>query len=417
MFSQEIIYQHLQSKEYGAIITLLHENGNKLDNDSNIHYAINIFINDLFNYVKNNEKGVIKDLNHDLDILLMCHTQKKYLLNPIHLLQLIHILYPRVAVNYLYDVAKDFPNDNICQKILKEFQKQKETSEIELKQIVYPKRATENIISISGQKFETEVKNKENISWLKVYLRSNELLNIVANHIRKLKSVDRVNITPKSNHSDLTIYARRPYNIIEVQEEVTLTLENYFSRSPADPIFKDEVISGISDIAYYQILDYIIKLGVGLEGFRNLSCKMDEERYRDYFVNYLDSLSNNHMATGETFHGAGKSDILIRNSLKEVLLVAECKLWSGQANLKAAVNQLFNRYIVWRDGKAALLIFNTKASGFTKIINTAVETLKSHHLCFSFEGKRFETSYSFLFRNHQDSEKLIKLELVLFNFV
>lgn len=207
------------------------------------------------------------------------------------------------------------------------------------------------------------------------------------------------------------------FTIEETHDEVDLTVENYFSRSPADPIFKKEAISGISDITYFQILDYILKLGVGLKGFRSLSVKMDEERYRDYFVNYLGSLSNSHTVTGETFHGLGKSDILIRNQSKEVLLVAECKLWGGQAHLVKAIDQLFTRYIAWRDGKAALLIFNTKANGFTKIMKAAVDTLKSHSLCISYEGQRSETSFSFKFRNHQDPEKSIKLELVLFNFV
>lgn len=417
MLNQEIIYQYLQAKHYAAVISLLHENGNKLNTDTSIDFAINVFMDEFFKYVKTADQEALRELNQDLDILLMCHTQKKYLLRTEQLLQLIHLLYPRVAIHYLYPVAKDFPADTICSEIIKVHDERVEAAEREKMKPFRPQPSTSSIIPLRGQKFETEVRHKDNISWVKVFLRSNELLDVVANHIRKLSSIGQVNITRKDNgHHDLTIYARKPYTVDEAHDEVDLTLENYFSRSPADPIFKEEVISGISDIAYFQILDYILKLGVGLEGFRNLSVKMDEERYRDYFVNYLDSLSSSHTATGETFHGAGKSDILIRNQAKEVLLVAECKLWGGKVYLSQAIDQLFEKYIAWRDGKAALLIFNTKTAGFTKIIDTAVETLKSHRLCVSYEGKRSETSFSFKFHNHKDPDKLIMLELVLFNF-
>lgn len=418
MLSQEIIYQHLQAKKYTTLISILHENGNKLNEDTTVDFAINIFMDEFFKCCREADKETLKELNHDLDILLMCHTQEKYFLKTEQLLQLVHLLYPRVAVEYLHPVAKDFPEDDICKEIIELFEKRLKAAETKRRQPYRPTLVTDGGMSVGRQKFETEVRQKDNVSWIKVFLRSNELLDVVAKHIRKLSSIGQVNITQKENgHNDLTIYARKPYTIDEAHAEVGLTLDNYFSRSPADPIFKEEVISGISDVAYFQILDYILKLGVGLEGFRNLSIKMDEERYRDYFVNYLDSLSCSHNATGETFHGAGKTDILIRNQAKEILLVAECKLWGGKKYLSQAIDQLFERYITWRDGKAALLIFNTKAVGFTKIIDIAVDTLKSHKLCISYDSQRSETSFSFKFRNHQDPDKFIKLELMLFNFV
>ena len=412
MLDQELIYQNLQSKNYGHVITLLHTYGNRLNNESTVDFAINIFLNEFFKVA--GEKQT-KNIDHDLDILFMCHTQNKYRLKNEHLLKLIHLLYPRVSPDFLYTVAIHFQEDPICKEILIIHNREKNS-------FIEQKRLEKNKLNINqiktGEKFTTEIGQARDIFWVKVFLRSNELLDVIAKHLQKLSSVSRVNVTLKENgNSDLTIYSRRPYSIVEVEEEVILTLENYFSRNPLDPIFKYEVISGISDIAYFQILDYILKLGIGLEGFRSLSLKMGEENYRDYFVNYLDSLSHNHTATAETFHAAGKSDILIRNQNKEVLLVAECKLWEGKIYLNNAINQLFTRYISWRDGKAAILIFNTKVKGFSSLINTAVETVKSHKWCVEFNGKRSETSYSFTFQNHQDANKFIKLELLLFNFV
>lgn len=419
MLSQELIYQNLHAKNYSAVITLLYENGNQLNTDPNVDYAINMFMNEFFNQIKIVDPEIQKELNHDLDILFISHTEGKYKLSKEQAIQLIHLLHPRVSKADLYNGAKDYPEDSICKEIIDwRDQRAKEALEKSKMPINVPILNQSSTFSLRGQKFETTIGNKDTRSWIKVFLRSNELLDIVAAHIRKLSSVGLVNITEKDNgHNDLTIYPRRPFVVEEVHDEVKLTLENYFSRSPADPIFKEDVISGISDVAYFQILDYMLTLGYGLEGFRQLSVKMDEERYRDYFVAYLDSLSKNHTATGETFHGNGKSDILFRNHDKEVLLVAECKLWTGKEALSKALDQLFGRYVNWRDGKAALLIFNTKNKDFTKIIEVAVETLKLHHLFLSFEGKRQETSFSFFYRNVNDSKKLIKLELILFNFV
>jgi len=418
MLSPEIIYQHLQNKQYGSVITLLHENGNILNTDPSVDFAINIFMNAFFVHIQSADEEALKELHQDLDLLYVLHTEGNYRLKDEQAIPLIHLLIPRQPRSYLYKGAKDFPDDTKCKKIIDWYTEQQKVAEKERQKPYKPAPVINSKPALSGQKFDTQIGHGDYTSWVKVYLRSAELLNTVASHIRKVRSVGKVNITPKDNgRNDLTIYAQRPFSIEEVQQEVELILENYFSRSPADPIFKESVISGISDVAYFEVLDYMLKLGVGLEGFKSLSTKMDEERYRDYFVNFLDSLSNNHTVTGETFHGVGKTDILIRNREKEVLMVAECKLWKGNEYLRKAIDQLFERYVVWRDGKAALMIFNTKVAAFTKLMESSIATVSAHPLCISYEGKRKETSYSFIFRNYKDPDKTIRLELVLFNFV
>lgn len=417
--SPETIYKLLQEGNFNAITTFLYENGNQLTTDPTFERAVDIAIGELFRQVKIADKTVIKELEQDLDILFICHTEKKFRLKDEQAIALINLLHPRVKQSIIYKGAKDYPNEPLCKEIIEKNEQAAEQHRREMAKPytppVFPQRQP---FEGKGLKYETEIRSKDGNSWVKVFLRSNELLDTVATHIRKLRSAGTVNITEKTNgNNDLTIYSRKPFGIRETHDEVNLTLENYFSRNASDPIFKDEVISGISEIAYFQVIDYMLKLGAGLETFRQLSEKMDEERYRDYFVAYLDTLSNAHTATGETFHGSGKSDILFRNQQKEVLLVAECKLWTGKEAVTKAIDQLFNRYISWRDGKAALMIFNTKNKNFTKIMETAVETFKIHPLFVSFQGQRKETSYSFTFRNLNDQNKYIKLELVMFNFL
>jgi hypothetical protein len=417
MLSQEIIYQNLSQGKFSEVIALLYQQGNQLDEDPSVAHAIGIFIDHFFQLVTHADHEILGELNHDLDILLISHTKGNYRLKNDHVIKLIHLLYSRAPKSVLYDVAKDHPQDVVCQELIAWHTKQVATPR-EVSSQPNGRMDFDEPQNLPGQKFETEIRSGDEKSWLKVFLRSGDLLDNIAKHIDKLRSVGTVNITrAKNGKYNLTVYSQKPFVIEETRDEVTLTLENYFSRSPADPIFKEEMISGISDLAYVQILDYMLRLGTGLEAYRSLAIKMDEERYRDYFVNYLDALSNAHTATGETFHGSGKSDILIRNREKEVLLVAECKLWNGKIHLSKALDQLFERYVIWRDGKAALIIFNTKASGFTKVIETALETVKSHPLCKQYHGQRKETSFSYTFQHFTDPEKSIKLELMLFNFV
>ena len=51
-------------------------------------------------------------------------------------------------------------------------------------------------------------------------------------------------------------------------------------------------------------------------------------------------------ATGETFNGEGKTDILIRERNKNIF-IAECKFWHGAKSFTEAIDQL-QRYTTWR---------------------------------------------------------------------
>ncbi|WP_316848939.1 hypothetical protein [Pedobacter agri] len=417
ILSQEFIYRSLQNREYLNVITTLFERGNSLDKDPSVALAIDIFMDEFFRTVLDADLQNRDELSQDLDILYLSHiTEDKYKLKEGHAITLIGLLRDRAPLDQLFKGAQEYPHDPICKEIIEAaLERQNRISEA----LIKPYRPTPlaNIPKSAGKKFEVKIAGKDGNSWVKVYLRSVELVDSLARHLRKLSSIGRVNITVQdSGHHDLTVYSRSPFTIEETAEEVTLTLENYFSRSPQDPVFKKEVLSGLSDVAYFEILDYMIKLGSNLEGFRSLATKMDEERYRDYLVNYLDSLSEDHHATAETFRGSGKTDILVRNGKKEALLIAECKLWAGKGYLTKALNQLFERYVLWKDRKAAILIFNTKMKDFGKLIESAIDVLKMHPLFVTYIGKREETSHSFIFRNHNDVQQMVQLELVIFNF-
>jgi hypothetical protein len=96
------------------------------------------------------------------------------------------------------------------------------------------------------------------------------------------------------------------------------------------------------------------------------------EEIRDHFLLQL----NGHYhgsATGETFNGAGKTDILVRQEDK-TLFIGECKIWRGPASFTDAIDQLFT-YLTWRDTKCAIVVFckNKKFDPVLEAMKTEVE--------------------------------------------
>lgn len=265
--------------------------------------------------------------------------------------------------------------------------------------------------------FELERRETFDKPYLKVYLKGGVDYYNIAKQIETLYSVRRANVTEqRSGKKDLTIYPEKAYGIEEVEQEITLTLNNYFDGSPLDPTFVKETISSISEKAYFQIIDYILILGKNLEAFKALNARFDEERYRDYFIPFLNSVTAQYSAKGEVFNKKGKTDILVFDNSGNNIFIAECKLWKGEVYLLSAVQQLLDNYVNWRDEKTAIIIFNRDVQNFSKVIDVATKAISNHPLCIKSLGQRKDTSYSFLFRNQTDAAKTIRLELVLLNF-
>ena len=79
-----------------------------------------------------------------------------------------------------------------------------------------------------------------------------------------------------------------------------------------------------------------------------------EEDLRDFILVTLNSHYEG-TATGETFNGDGKTDILVRHGMDNAF-IGECKIWSGESKLEEAFEQLLG-YTTWRDNRLALIFF------------------------------------------------------------
>ncbi|WP_193378432.1 hypothetical protein [Singulisphaera acidiphila] len=83
---------------------------------------------------------------------------------------------------------------------------------------------------------------------------------------------------------------------------------------------------------------------------------MEEEHLRTILLVALNGLFKGN-ATGETFNGAGKTDILIRANNNNIF-IAECLIWSGPDHFRKKLTEQLFRYSTWRDSKLAAIVFN-----------------------------------------------------------
>jgi hypothetical protein len=231
--------------------------------------------------------------------------------------------------------------------------------------------------------------------------RGSKRIWIIIVHIAEYRAM--INLVKMIKHSQVRVV---PVLIKRSQEALLQT----------DLYRNTEKVTVLNMDTYFQIIDYIILLGKNLENYKDLNDKFNEERYRDYFLPFLNAVNPAYSAKGEVFNRLGKTDILVCDSNGNNIFIAECKLWHGEAYLMNAVNQLLNNYVNWRDEKTAIIIFNREMRQFSQLILTATEAIMRHPLCLHAVGKRSDASWSYLFRHPDDNNSVIRLELVLFNF-
>ena len=167
----------------------------------------------------------------------------------------------------------------------------------------------------------------------------------------------------------------------------------------------------LPDTEYDAILDIIESLSKMIERSPTTFVNMNEEQIRDLILVSL----NGHYeggATGETFNGQGKTDILIRAEDRNVF-VAECKFWSGSKALQGAIDQILG-YLTWRDTKAALLIF-IKNKDFTNVLTGIAKAVPQHPNCKREVRQVSDTHVRYLFRQKNDAARDLYLAVQAFH--
>lgn len=129
----------------------------------------------------------------------------------------------------------------------------------------------------------------------------------------------------------------------------------------------------ISEEDFEEILSVIRDYRDLVERLPVTFSRMSETVLRDILLVVLNNQFGR--AGGEVFSGRGKTDIHIWHD-KGAVFIAECKFWKGAKAFAEALNQLLD-YLVWRDTKAALILF-VRQRNVTKIAAEAQQVITNH---------------------------------------
>lgn len=177
---------------------------------------------------------------------------------------------------------------------------------------------------------------------------------------------------------------------------------------PLGPYLQEPTI----DLAEYEhILGIVENLTIAIERSPSAFKHMEEEHLRDHILIQL----NGHyegLATGETFNGSGKTDILVRVNGKNVF-IGECKFWKGQKVFLETIDQLFG-YTCWSDTKTAIIIFNRNRE-HTKVLET-IRTHVPRHPKYKRElNHKGENNLRYLFQHPEDPDRNIYVAVIAIN--
>jgi hypothetical protein len=142
-------------------------------------------------------------------------------------------------------------------------------------------------------------------------------------------------------------------------------------RPKASGPFRPEPV--LADADYEAALAVLRNSRNALERSPSMTAKLNEEQIRDLLLVNLNAQFEG-KAGGELFNGAGKTDILIREGDRNVF-IGECKIWKGPKTIRDGLDQILS-YLVWRDTKAALLLF-IRSGNATEIIKKSIAAIEN----------------------------------------
>ncbi|MFE6713971.1 hypothetical protein [Streptomyces sp. NPDC057695] len=179
--------------------------------------------------------------------------------------------------------------------------------------------------------------------------------------------------------------------------------------TPSAAPFRPE--PALDDAQYEAALAVLRNQRNQLERSPSTSAYLGEEQIRDLLLIGLNSQFEGR-AAGEVFNNTGKTDILIREEDRHIF-IGECKIWKGPKTITDTLDQLLG-YLVWRDTKAALLLF-IRTDNPTDAIAKAVAKFREHPN-YKRDGKHAtDERHDFVFHSNEDPNREIKLAFLPFH--
>lgn len=167
----------------------------------------------------------------------------------------------------------------------------------------------------------------------------------------------------------------------------------------------------LDDAVYESILSILGNMVRVMEQSPDAFSGMGEQDLRTHFLVQLNGQFEGR-ATGETFHGSGKTDILLQDRNKSVF-IAECKFWDGPASLTAAIDQLLD-YATWRDAKTAILLFS-RNDDFSGVVEQVPRIVAAHPQLRGEVRALSETVFRSKLRHRDDSSRDMTLTVLAYN--
>lgn len=165
----------------------------------------------------------------------------------------------------------------------------------------------------------------------------------------------------------------------------------------------------ITDEDFADIIGDIVGITQSFERLAVTYADMEEERLRDQILAMLGNVYG--PATGESFSKRGKSDIYLPWDGRNSVFLAECKWWTGpKAFTEHDLPQLLDRYVVWRDTHAAMILF-IRNKDATAVIDKAIEIVR-HHDRYVRDAEAISSAPVFVLHKDHDPDREIKLSLV-----
>jgi hypothetical protein len=182
------------------------------------------------------------------------------------------------------------------------------------------------------------------------------------------------------------------------------------STRPLDATQGFEPEPTMADQDYQAALTVLRNQRNALERTPSLAAKHGEEDIRDLLLLGLNAQFEG-AAAGELFNGAGKTDITIRVDDRNIF-IGECKIWDGPQTMDEALGQLFS-YLVWRDTKAAILLFIRNVD-VTAVINKAIDKIEEHPYYKRTRETPGDDQYEFTMHAKDDPAREIHLTFIPF---
>ena len=198
----------------------------------------------------------------------------------------------------------------------------------------------------------------------------------------------------------------KTYEVPNIRKKVKLSKPQSSKSLQPEPTLEERT--------YNEILDICANMALVMERSPKAYSKMDEESIRTQFLMQLNAQYEG-QATGETFNGNGKTDILIRNNNQNIF-IGECKFWKGEKAFLETIDQLLG-YVTYRDTKTAILLF-VKNNNFSAIVEKLQDIVPKHGNYVrqdrAFKSK-IETAFRYIFKNKNDKDKEFFLTVMAFH--